>query len=125
MSTRRKMPETLLKKTMKEKKTPLRSKSYEGQAKSTNIAAVHRRMTVAEILMLLPESQSVLAAYGLHCFGCAFNASETLEDGYLSHGYPEEELEALVRDLNALLRSHPKRPAVLTITRAGALALKQ
>ena len=62
---------------------------------------------------------------GLHCFGCAFNASETLEEGYLSHGYPEEELTTLVRDLNGLLLSQPERPALLTLTRDGALALKE
>jgi hypothetical protein len=80
-------------------------------------------MTVAEILALLPTSEGLLAEYGLHCFHCAFNVSETLEEGYLSHGFMEDQLEDLVRDLNEMLRTQPKRPPTLTLTKDAAHAL--
>ena len=80
-------------------------------------------MSVAEILALLPEAEPVLSAYGLHCFNCSANMSETLEEGYLSHGFPEEELPDLVHDLNDTLRNRPPRPHTLTVTKEAAKGL--
>src|SRR5690242_2810576 len=102
-----------------------RAKKPEAPAKKVPLPSIHPGMTVAEILALVPEAQPVLSTYGLHCFDCSFNVSETLEDGYLSHGYPEEEIELLVNDLNDVLRNRPERPATLVVTREGALALKK
>lgn len=80
-------------------------------------------MSVAEIVGLLPDAESVLGEYGLHCFNCSANMSETLEEGYLSHGFAENELPDLVQDLNDLLKNQPVKPLRLTLTKEGAKAL--
>ncbi len=80
-------------------------------------------MSVAEVLALLPEAESVLGAYGLHCFNCSANTMETLEEGYLSHGFEEDQLQNLMTDLNELLQNRPPRPMKMTITKAAAEGL--
>ena len=82
-------------------------------------------MRVSEILALLPEGGPVLAEYGLHCFGCAANVLETLEEGCVSHGFQDAEIDQLVLDLNTLLRDRPPRPEVLHVTLPAAKGLKE
>lgn len=80
-------------------------------------------MRVAEILALLPEAESVIAQYGLHCFHCSANAYEALDEGCRTHGFTEEDIDDLVADLNELLRNRPARPQTLIITLPAAEAL--
>lgn len=69
--------------------------------------AVHRQMTIDQILSLFPNkaqrlSQEITNA-GLHCIGCHAATWETLEAGMLGHGMGEEHIENLVKRLNDLL----------------------
>lgn len=80
-------------------------------------------MTVSVILGLLPEAEPILAEYGLHCFHCSANTLENLEDGCRSHGFSDEEIDALIEDLNDLLKEKPPRPQTMTLTKEAALAL--
>lgn len=84
---------------------------------------IDRTMGVMDILTLLPDSASLLAQYGLSCFSCSMNASETLEDGCLSHGFSTEDIDDLVTDLNEMLKDRPDRPQTLTLTEPAARAL--
>lgn len=80
-------------------------------------------MRVREILTLLPSAEPLLAEYGLHCVGCAGSDYETLEEGYLSHGFSEDKLDDLVTDLNGLLAKTPARPQTIDVTETAARAL--
>ncbi len=82
-------------------------------------------MRVQDILALLPHAEPLLAEYGLHCVGCAGSAFETLEEGYLSHGFTEDKLDMLVTDLNELFTRQPERPKEITVTETAALALAE
>ena len=84
---------------------------------------IQKEMRVAEILALLPESESLLARYGLSCFHCSSNAFETLDEGCRSHGFTDEDIGDLVTDLNELLKDRPERPQTLTVTLPAARAL--
>lgn len=81
-------------------------------------------MPIAEIITLLPEAQSVLAEYGLHCFSCAGSEFENLVDGCRGHGFSDEEIDELVDDLNQMFRDLPERPQTITLTLEGARAIK-
>lgn len=81
-------------------------------------------MSVSEILAILPEAEPVLAEYGLHCFNCASSSYETLEEGYYTHRFAEDQLDELVADLNELLRTRPVRPQSLEVTKDAAENLK-
>ncbi len=89
------------------------------------VPVVNREMRVAEILALCPESADVMAAYGLHCFSCSLGGVESLNEGCGIHGFDDETVEALVDDLNELLREQPARPAELNVTGAAAKAVRE
>ncbi len=76
-----------------------------------------------EIVALHPDAAGILATYGLHCVGCAFNQLDTLEDGMLAHGKDEDDLNNLLVDLEELLLTSPGRPHTLTVTKPAAEAL--
>ncbi len=82
-------------------------------------------MRVAEILVMLPEAEPVIAQYGLHCFNCSANAYETLDEGCRTHGFTEVDIDDLVTDLNELLAQRPERPQTLTVTLLAAEQLHQ
>lgn len=107
MSPRAKTPEAGKKKTAKKIK-----------------ASISKSMPVSDIIGMLPEAGPLLAEYGLHCFGCAFNAIETLEQGCVGHGFMDTDIDDLVKDLNQLLADRSERPQILTLTRDAALGLK-
>lgn len=75
-------------------------------------------MRVLDILTLLPAAERVTAEYGLHCTHCSASGWETLEDGCRSHGMEEEEIHALVEDLNDLV-TEPANPTI-TLTESAA-----
>jgi len=65
------------------------------------------KMTISQILGMFPHhaqrlSQEITNA-GLHCIGCNAANWETLEVGMLGHGKSHDQIEELVRRLNALL----------------------
>lgn len=91
--------------------------------KAKALPRIHKEMSVAEIMGLLPEAGPLLGEYGLHCFNCSANTMETLEEGYMSHGFAENELDNLIQDLNTMLRERPERPQTLTLTKDAAEAL--
>lgn len=55
---------------------------------------------MVDILRLHPETQALLAEYGLHCAECSGAKHESLRQGAINHGLDPEELLAR---LNALL----------------------
>jgi iron-sulfur cluster assembly protein len=68
---------------------------------------ISRDMTIEEILGSFPHKSQKLAQEitnaGLHCVGCQAATWETLEAGMMGHGFSDEEIDALVRRLNAVL----------------------
>ena len=85
--------------------------------------AITAMMPVSHIVELYPQTREVLSEYGLHCFGCAFNAIETLAEGCAAHGFDEQDVANLVEDLNDIVALAPPRPQSLTITESAARAI--
>ncbi|MEK6890645.1 MAG: iron-sulfur cluster assembly accessory protein [Nanoarchaeota archaeon] len=67
-------------------------------------AKITKDMVIADILSLYPNKamliSEILMDFGVHCVGCGASGFETLEEGVLSHGFTEQELDQLVIDLN-------------------------
>jgi hybrid cluster-associated redox disulfide protein len=99
--------------------------SAKPEVSAKNRPVIYKSMNVAEILGLLPDSAPLLAQYGLSCFNCSANTTETLEDGCRTHGFSDEDLQDLITDLNEMLASTPERPQTLTLTKDAALQLKE
>ncbi|MDP1881004.1 MAG: iron-sulfur cluster assembly accessory protein [Parachlamydiaceae bacterium] len=84
---------------------------------------INRKMTIEQILVMFPFkaqrlSQEITNA-GLHCVGCHAAVWETLEGGMLSHGKTEEQIDELVRRLNALLAEKVDLDSITLTTRAA------
>jgi len=85
---------------------------------------VSRDWTVAEIVAQYPQTTEVLSEYGLHCFGCHVSGIESIEEGCRGHGFPEEDIDLLITDINDAIENMPKRPQTITITKEAALGIK-
>ncbi len=103
-----------------------RRKAHNKDAEKPQSAAaiIHKHMTVADVVTLLPEAEKILAEYGLHCFNCSIGGVEMLEDGCKMHGFEDEEIDELVSDLNDLINAQPERTQTLTITAPAARAIR-
>jgi len=55
---------------------------------------------LSRILHINPGASEELFDVGLHCMGCAFSGMETLEEGCMSHGMSQKEINALIKRLN-------------------------
>ncbi len=85
--------------------------------------AFERSTSISDIVTLCPPAKHVLSEYGLHCTGCAGSTYETLEQGCYGHGFSDEDIEALVEDLNDALKEMPARPQTITLTLPAAKAI--
>lgn len=63
---------------------------------------IRQDMTMGEILSRYPDAAFIMLNHGLHCIGCHISPYETIEQGSMGHGMPEEEFAALMGELNAL-----------------------
>ncbi len=93
---------------------------------------ITRTMTIEEIFKKFPQKSQRLAQEmtqaGLHCAGCSAATWETLEAGMYGHGMEEEEIEGLVKQLNAILAeqelSSKEGLSTVTITKKAAKKLR-
>ena len=73
----------------------------------TQTQKITKNMLIAEILAENPEKAQLLSEimidFGIHCVGCGASAFETLEQGVLGHGYSEDDLNKLVKQINEVL----------------------
>lgn len=77
-------------------------------------------MRVHDIVTLFPPAADIMAEYGLHCSSCSIGGVETLSDGCAMHGYDQDDIAALVEDINAAMAVQPARPKTLTLTAEAA-----
>ncbi len=84
---------------------------------------VHKQMTIESILAMFPQKAQRLAQEisnaGLHCIGCHAATWETLEQGMYGHGKSDQEINALVDRLNALLQEKVDRSSITITPRAA------
>ena len=84
---------------------------------------IHKEMTISDIFSKFPQKGQRLAqtmtSAGLHCVGCQAATWETLEVGMLGHGFNEQDIEALIGKLNAILEESSD-PTTITMTKRAA-----
>jgi iron-sulfur cluster assembly protein len=84
---------------------------------------ITRDMTIEDIFAKFPAKSQKLAQEitntGLHCVGCQAATWETLEAGMLGHGFAEEQIDGLVKRLNAIL-SEETDTSTISITKRAA-----
>ena len=63
---------------------------------------IRNDMTMGDILSRYPDAAFIMLNHGLHCIGCHVSPYESIEQGSMGHGMPEEEFHALMKELNQL-----------------------
>jgi len=61
---------------------------------------ISKETRMSEILMKKPEAARLLVDAGMHCIGCPMAMQETIEQGCLSHGMTEKQIDKLIKELN-------------------------
>ena len=61
---------------------------------------ISKDMTFGEVIKKFPKSAQIMAGYGLHCIGCHIAVSETIAEGAQAHGFDNDTLNNLIKDLN-------------------------
>ena len=61
---------------------------------------INQDMTFGEVMEAFPNSVPIMAEYGLHCIGCHIATTETIKEGAAAHGFDNERLESMLKDLN-------------------------
>ena len=82
-------------------------------------------MRVIDIVTLVPQAADVMAAWGLHCSGCAVGGLESLAEGCKAHGYGEEDIQLLLQDIEEVRSTTIVRPAIIIVTAEAAHAIRQ
>ena len=89
---------------------------------------ITKEMTIEEILTTFPQRSQRLAQEmmnaGLNCVGCGASVWETLEAGMLGHGFSEQDLEKLLKKLNAIL-GEKIDTSTITLTPEAALKFRE
>ena len=61
---------------------------------------INKDMTFGEVMDAYPKSVPIMAEYGLHCIGCHISATETIKEGAMAHGFDDDMLKNMLKDLN-------------------------
>ena len=60
---------------------------------------IGRNSLINELVLHYPEAVGVLMSYGFHCIGCGLSGYETLAEGASAHGFSDEEIDEMVREI--------------------------
>ena len=80
-------------------------------------------MTIGEVVRLYPQCIEIMLSYGLHCVGCGANTLESLAQGSIGHGMPDDVFQEMIIVLNkAIVETEGK---TLTITGKASVKIKE
>lgn len=65
-------------------------------------------MNLGEVVFRFPQTADVIMGYGLHCVGCFANSFDTIEAGAKIHGMSDEEIDAMLADINKAVKQEVK-----------------
>ncbi|MBS3174352.1 DUF1858 domain-containing protein [Candidatus Woesearchaeota archaeon] len=91
----------------------------------TQTEILTKDMTIGEVIAKYPFLAEIMIGYGLHCVGCGVNPYETIEQGCLSHGMPEETLDNMMNELNEAVANTPKEEKKFIISDNAVVKLKE
>ena len=58
-------------------------------------------MTFSELIEKFPKAAGILSNKGMHCVGCVMARMETVEQGCKAHGMSDEDVEAIIDEINS------------------------
>lgn len=73
-----------------------------GKMTKENNFKVTKETNINEALDINPRTAEVLFEAGIGCFGCVFANVETIGQGLSTHGFSEEEIEEIIKEINKI-----------------------
>ena len=64
---------------------------------------INKKSLIGDVIRDYPKVAEFLFNKGFHCLGCPMSASESLEEGFKTHGYSDEEVEKMIKEMNELV----------------------
>ncbi|MBN2052346.1 DUF1858 domain-containing protein [Candidatus Woesearchaeota archaeon] len=61
---------------------------------------ITKQMLIGDIAIKYPKAVPIMFKHGMHCIGCGMTAYESLEQGCVGHGMSEQEIDAMVEEIN-------------------------
>lgn len=61
---------------------------------------ITKETNINEALEINPRTAEILFEAGIGCFGCAFANLETIGQGLSAHGFSEEEIDEIIKEIN-------------------------
>jgi hybrid cluster-associated redox disulfide protein len=77
--------------------------------KQSSSRPIHKSMIIAELVDRHPDVIPTLIENGMHCIGCGASMFETLEEGLVSHGMDENEINTIVDKLNDYIKETTRK----------------
>jgi hybrid cluster-associated redox disulfide protein len=81
----------------------------EGRNAKDSDKPINKEMFIAEAIDAHPEIIPMMMERGIHCIGCGASAFETLEQGFMGHGIPDDEIDRIVEDMNSYIEKNSDR----------------
>lgn len=88
-------------------------------------AKITKDMLIGDVVSGYPSVVDVLLKQGIHCVGCGASYMETIEEGLMGHGKTEEEVTAIVKELNESIPSEEGSSDGIIVTENAATKLKE
>ncbi len=70
---------------------------------------ITKDMTIGELVQRYPSVVEILIEEGVRCVGCGAAHFETIEEGLSSHGKTEEEIDAVIKKMNEIIKKEKRR----------------
>ncbi len=86
---------------------------------------ITREMTIGELVQDYPSVVEILLDEGVHCIGCGAAFWETIEQGLMGHGKTNEEIDEVIKKLNAAIPQELGNPEKLIVTDKAVNKLKE
>ena len=84
-------------------------------------------MTISDVIKKYPSTVDVMLANGIHCVGCHVSYFETIGDGLAGHGFTQEKIDSIMKELNQSAEQSGEvvEGKIITITQKAAEKLKE
>lgn len=70
------------------------------ESKTVTEQQISKDMLIGKVVEKYPHAASIMTSFGLHCVGCHVNPYETIEQGALGHGMPQDMFEEMMQEVN-------------------------
>lgn len=70
---------------------------------------ITKDMLIGDVIQKFPDSAMVMMNAGLHCIGCHVSTSESIEQGCKAHGMKDDDIDAMVKEMNKLAETQSEK----------------